>query len=109
MLYLHQDSIISELKEHGTKDKFLHQIILYGSFTRNEHGPDSDIDILIITENIPESEKIFSKFRDDVYFKTSVSISLQYITPSNYINSKDPFIKQITKEGQIIWSINRIT
>ncbi|MFX1294896.1 MAG: nucleotidyltransferase domain-containing protein [Promethearchaeota archaeon] len=107
MLYLYQNSIISNLKSYGQKDKNLHQIIIYGSYARNEHGPESDIDVLIITDNIPESEKYFSKFRSNTYIETSVMISFFYLTPYQYTNGKEPFVNQIKKEGKIIWSINK--
>ena len=107
MLYLYQDSIISNLKNFGKKDKNLYQIIIYGSYARDEHRPDSDIDVLIITKNIPESEKYFSKFRSDTYIKTSIMISFFYLTPDQYTNGKEPLINQIKKEGKIIWSVSK--
>jgi len=107
MLYLYQDLIIQNLKRHAKEDKNLHQIIIYGSFARNEHRPESDIDILIITDDILESERIFSKFRNNIYLETSVIMSFQYLRPLEYANRKDPFMNQIKKEGKIIWSINK--
>lgn len=109
MLYLYQDLIISNLMKYGNNDKNLQDIVIYGSFVRNEHGPDSDLDILIITNNISESEIIFSKFRKDIYTKTSIPISFYYISPIDYLRRRDPFISQIKKEGQILWSVSKIT
>jgi len=107
MLYLYEDSIISDLTKYAIKDKSLQQIILFGSFVRNEHQPDSDIDVLIVTNNISETNQLFSKYRDTVYINTSVVISFHYITPLAYANTKDPFLNQIKKEGKIIWSTNK--
>jgi len=108
MLYLHQNSIISELRKCTNKDKNVQMIIIYGSYARKEHQPDSDLDILIVTGNITRSEQIFSRFREKIYLETSVPISFYYIGPHDFSNSKNHFINLIKKKGEIIWSANKI-
>lgn len=107
MLYLYQDSIISELRKNVEKDINVQAIIIYGSYARREHQPDSDLDILIVTSNIIKSEQIFSRIREKIYLKTTVPITFYYITPDQYSDNKDPFINMIKKEGEIIWSVNK--
>ena len=103
MLYLYHDSIIANLKRVAKSDKYLRQIIIFGSVARDEHTPSSDLDILVVSDNPLESEKLFSKFRNDIYNETTVLTSFHYITPFQYSNSKDPFIKRIQREGKKIW------
>ncbi len=107
MLYLYEGSILADLKSYGSKDQNLHQIIIYGSYARDEHRPDSDVDVLIISNNISESEKLFSKFREETYIKTSIMITFFYLTPEQYAERKEPLINQIKKEGKVIWSIDK--
>jgi len=107
MLYLYQDSIILELRKCANKDKNIQAIIVYGSYARKEHQPDSDLDILIVTSNITKSEQIFSRIKEKIYSETSVPISFCYIAPDKYSNSKNPFINLIKKEGEIIWSAKK--
>jgi predicted nucleotidyltransferase len=109
MLYLYQDSIILELRKCANKDTNVQTIIIYGSYARKEHQPDSDLDILIVTSNITKSKQIFTKIREKIYLETSVPLSFSYTSPNEYYNSKDPFINMIKKEGEIIWSANKTT
>ncbi len=109
MLYLYQDSIILELRKCTNKDKNIQAIIIYGSYARKEHQPDSDLDILIVTSNITKSEQIFSRIKEKIYSETSVPTSFCYIAPDEYSNSKNPFINLIKKEGECIWSANKTT
>ena len=104
MLYLYEDYIISKLINYGKKDENLHQIMIYGSYARNEHRPESDIDFLIVTDNISESEKIFSEFRNEIFIETSVMTSFYYVTPVEFSYSKELLLKRIQREGKIIWS-----
>ncbi len=103
MLYLYEEKIISNLKKYAQMDPNLKNLIVFGSYARREHRPDSDIDVLVISTSIKKSEEIFSKLRDETYINTTVLLSFHYITPDEYESTKDPFYTTIKQEGEIIW------
>ena len=81
----------------------IEKIILFGSVARGEDSEDSDIDILIITNDK-------SKIADEVYFKVGEIIlelgeylSVKIMRKDNYEKVKDSYIlSTIEKEGILI-------
>jgi len=100
-------AILSEVKEEVLKlygDK-LEQLILYGSYARNEQEPESDIDIMILVD---EDEAALRKYRDKIVdimtnlsLKYDTFISLTKETVSRYNEYLDilPYFKNVYNEG----------
>lgn len=83
-------------------------IVLYGSYARCEETSDSDIDIMIIVDMLPQELK---KFRDaivdievdlnlkyDVVLSITVENTLQFNKYSSFL----PYFKNILNEGVLI-------
>ncbi|MHA1753906.1 MAG: nucleotidyltransferase domain-containing protein [Candidatus Odinarchaeia archaeon] len=103
MLYLYEAYILSDIKKiiKDNKDK-INLALLYGSITKGNHKPDSDIDLVVVAD-----EKEINNLRDKfaiIYLKYSVPISVIFYTPAqfNFIKTH-PFIRRILKEGRILW------
>jgi predicted nucleotidyltransferase len=100
-------AILSEVKEEVLKlygDK-LEQLILYGSYARNEQERESDIDIMILVD---EDEAALRKYRDQIVdimtnlsLKYDTFISLTKETVSRYNEYLDvlPYFKNVYNEG----------
>jgi len=75
------------------------EIYLFGSFLGSEFGPNSDIDILVISPNTPEKSyersKIIAKLKDLIGFYNPFEIHL--ITPQEYKEWYSHFIKEKRK------------
>jgi predicted nucleotidyltransferase len=94
------------LKLFGGK---LRQLILYGSYARNEQDPESDIDIMILVD---ENEEILRKYRRKVVdimtelsLKYDKLISLTREPYSRYYEYLDvlPYFRNIYDEGVEIY------
>ena len=104
MLLLYKDKILKEISEKFPKtDNNLVEIMLFGSVARDDFGPLSDVDLLLITGNKQTTRKLFSRFREKIYAETGVVIPAIYITPKEFENAIDPLYKTIRKEGKILW------
>lgn len=81
----------------------IEQIILFGSVARGEDNEDSDIDILIISD---ESEKIEPKISDEVFkviLNNKEFISAHVMSKNKLEKIKDfSLIKNIDDEGIIL-------
>ncbi|MCP5050759.1 MAG: nucleotidyltransferase domain-containing protein [bacterium] len=100
-------TLLSEVKVEVLKlfgDK-LEQLILYGSYARNEQDPESDVDIMIL---VNESEDRLREYSDgivdimtDLSLKYDTLISLTDETHSRYNEYLDvlPFFRNIYDEG----------
>ena len=85
------------------QSEYIIQIILYGSVARGDDKPESDIDILIITNDY---EKIESKVYDETYniiIEDDEVISPQFISQEQYNEIKNfSYISNVIKDGEII-------
>jgi len=104
-------AILLEVKEEALKlfgDK-LRELILYGSYARDEQDPESDIDIMILVD---EEEVTLRKYRNkivdimtDLSLKYDTFISITKTTYSRYNEYLDvlPYYQNIYKEGVEIY------
>ena len=72
------------------------KVIIFGSIIRNEYTPDSDIDILIISKNLPEDIEKRAEIRTGIK-STLDSFSpfqIHLATPEKFENWYKNFIKE---------------
>lgn len=90
--YVSLKKIKDVVREVAPKYPFIHGIILFGSYARNEAYPDSDIDLLLIDD--PVGFKIGSFY---IELKNKL---IKEIDITSYRQVKDPeFLKRILLEG----------
>ncbi|MDY0082754.1 MAG: nucleotidyltransferase domain-containing protein [Ignavibacteriaceae bacterium] len=85
--------------------KNLIDIVLYGSYAKQEYNKDSDIDLLIILDKIESVGKEIDKIVDatyDISLEYNTLISAIPITYEDYKNVKSPLLINVRKEGIII-------
>ena len=86
------------------------QIILYGSYARGDFRPDSDIDIMILTDlTDDEMYNYFVKISDRAYdieeanhFDISISPVIKNIDKFNYWLEALPFYMNVQREGVVL-------
>ena len=92
-----------------TKNVFedkLSSVILYGSYARGDFDSESDIDIMIIADILPEEiNQYTSKMRDRIYqfeLEADCVISLCVVSKSVFERFKNivPFYQNVLKEGE---------
>jgi len=90
--YISLKKIKDVVREVAPKYPFIHGVILFGSYARNEAYPDSDIDLLLIDD--PVGFKIGSFY---IELKNKL---IKEIDITSYRQVKDPeFLKRILLEG----------
>ena len=100
-------AILFDVKEKviGLFGDKLRQLVLYGSYARDEQDPESDIDIMILVD---ENEDKLQEYRPgiveimtDLSLKYDTLISLSRKTYSHYIEYLDilPYYQNIYNEG----------
>jgi len=82
MLLLLKDEVLKYIvRKLPARDKNVKAIILFGSVARGDFRPDSDVDLLILTDNPKETRKIFSELRVE-FLEKGIVVSALYITPA---------------------------
>jgi len=75
------------------------EIFLFGSFLRDDFGPNSDVDILVISKNAPENSygkaKLVAKLKERIGFVNPFEFHI--VTPRIYNEWYSFFIKEKKK------------
>lgn len=82
--------------------KRLKNIILYGSWARNEATEDSDIDLLVILEGHIKPGKEIDRMIDvitDINLKYKVLLSVYPVSERDYFTLKSPLLMNARREG----------
>jgi predicted nucleotidyltransferase len=100
-------TIIYKLKEVVSRHfgKRLQQVILYGSYARGNFNENSDIDLLIVLEEIKsEIQEIetLAELKTDIQLESDIYISTNPVSFDKFQNSEFQFYKNIRKEGIIL-------
>ena len=104
-------NILTDVKNEIRKifgDKLRH-LILFGSYARNEHATDSDIDIMILVEESEERLRRYKYIVADIMGELSLKheklISLIEIPYNRYARYLDvlPFYRNVYDEGVEIY------
>ena len=91
--------IAKEFAETIKSDK-IKQIILFGSVARGDDTPDSDIDILIVSDNKKEIEPLINDTAFQIILEKQGVISPHIASESKLDQIKDySFMKNIRRDG----------
>ncbi len=90
--------VVNELKKAGVK-----RIILFGSLAKDDIGPASDIDLIVVQE----TKKRFMDRLLELYevINPRYALDLLVYTPSEYDEMKENsiFMKRIMNEGELLY------
>jgi predicted nucleotidyltransferase len=99
-------AVIEEFKVEVEKlyGKTLKNIILYGSWARNEATEDSDIDLLVVLEGDILPGKEIDRMIDiitDINLKYNVLMAVCPVSERDYSNVRSPLLMNVRREGVI--------
>lgn len=97
------EEVVIEIKKRLSRNKFIFAVILYGSVARGDYSlRHSDIDILVILENIKAKDKV-DKIINDIAIKHRVKIHSEYQNVD--IKHEDQtLLCKMFEEGRILFS-----
>jgi uncharacterized protein len=83
----------------------LQAVILYGSQARGDSHADSDIDVLVVLDQVTNPYSEIDKTGDFIAhlcLENDIVISRHFISAEKFASGKNPFLSNIKKEGVII-------
>ncbi|MGD1907948.1 MAG: nucleotidyltransferase domain-containing protein [Leptolyngbyaceae cyanobacterium] len=98
------ESVLATLKQHlllQYRDR-LNQVVLFGSYARQEATADSDVDILIVLDDpVDPSAEIrqTSEFIAELCLEHDLLISRFFLPKSRYETENSPLMRNIRQEG----------
>lgn len=83
------------------------QIVLYGSYARGEAGPESDVDVLILTAGpVREIDRIAGEVASDVWLERGDRVEPMVHSWAEAVVVESPFIRRVLREG---WEVYRMS
>lgn len=98
------DHVIKEFKAALEKlyGQRLKDVILYGSWARNEATEDSDVDLLVVLEGEVKPGKEIDRMIDiitDINLKHNVLLSVCPVSDRDHESLKSPLLMNVRREG----------
>jgi len=87
------DSLLKKIRNKSQK------IILYGSTSRGENTKDSDIDLFVVTNSLPEVEKVVKDSSKGKVIQLIVRTPLKYVE----MEKTDPIFYIEIERGIVLW------
>ena len=87
-------------------DLVFEEIILFGSCAKSRSRFGSDIDLMILVNEMPPKKKIFDLKNilcDEIEMKSGIEVDLKVATVTNFNSDKSFFYNVIKKDGIILW------
>lgn len=99
--------ILSQVKQIAQKQfgEKLKSVRLYGSYARNEEREDSDIDILIVLDEITAYWKEYDKVSFQIHqigFEYDRFISINLIEEKKHNSAETKFIRNVQKDSILL-------
>lgn len=97
------NDIISQIREKYKPER----IILFGSAVRGEFDRDSDLDLLIIKDDVPDCGLERRWQVRKLVKKEGIPVDFLVVKSDEYekrLKLEDPFLKTIISEGKIVYS-----
>jgi predicted nucleotidyltransferase len=100
-------NILEEVKDALQKlyKDNLVEIILYGSYARNDFNENSDVDLLVVLNKLNSAGKEIDNIVDAIYdinLKYNTLISVVPISNDDYRSINSPLLLNVRKEGVLI-------
>lgn len=80
----------------------LSEVVLFGSYARQQATPDSDVDVLVVLEGMVDSGTEIertSEFIAQLCLEHDLVISRFFLPKSRYQTENSPLLRNIRKEG----------
>jgi predicted nucleotidyltransferase len=94
------DEFIEEVKRKCSPE--IAEILVYGSYARQEAEEESDVDLLVVVKEVSQKKRIekeTAKIANELSLKHDLVISVVVVDKKYYLNSFEPLLVNIRREG----------
>lgn len=80
----------------------LRGMYLFGSYSRNEAGPESDVDVLVVLDDFTrygEEVDATAQIVGDLSLEHTISINIVFVRQADWQKNETPFLKNVHEEA----------
>ncbi len=93
---------VKKIKESSLEG--VRQIVLYGSCAREDAKYRSDVDILVVLEDISHNNlEPMRDLKTNIWHQGLADIDLHFMSEEEFKNGHSTFVRAIRKDGKVLW------
>ncbi len=107
MIALKLDEVLRRLREELPKVPGAKLILVFGSVARGSYRPDSDVDVMLVAENVREARKMAREISSNIFADTGVPVTVIVVSPEDYSEERISLIRRARREGFLLWKAEK--
>ncbi|GEM_PF-2083422 len=84
MIALKLDEVLRRLREELSSIPGARLILIFGSVARGSYRPDSDVDVMLVAENVSEARTMAREISSNIFADTGVPVTVIVVSPEDY-------------------------
>ena len=103
MLAIKLDEVLSRLRDELSRIPGVRFAIVFGSIARGDYRPDSDVDVLLVVNDLEDARDMARKISSNVFAETGVPVTVIVVSLDDYLSERTSLIRKAKREGFFLW------
>ncbi len=103
MIALKLDEVLRRLREELSSIPGAKLILIFGSVARGSYRPDSDVDVMLVADNVSEARTMAREISSNIFADTGVPVTVIVVSPEDYSKGSISLIRRAREEGFLLW------
>jgi len=103
MLALRLEDVLKRLRDELSKVPGARALIVFGSVARGDYRPDSDVDLLLVVEDVRRARAQAKRISSRVFSETGVPVTVIVASLDDYASDRTALIRRAKREGKVLW------
>ncbi len=103
MIALKLDEVLRRLRNELSKVPGAKLIVVFGSVARGDYRPDSDVDVMLVADDVGKARRAAREVSSDIFADTGVPVTVIVVSPEEYLEESFSLVRRAKKEGFLLW------
>lgn len=103
MTLIHLSKVIELVKGRLKGEREVRLAFLFGSYSRGDFDEESDVDILVVSDDVRKTRKKLNELSWEIQMDYGVAVSFLVIPWDRWSKKLTPLREIVEEEGKLIW------
>ncbi len=100
MIALKLDEVLRRLRNELSKVPGARLIMVFGSVARGDYRPDSDVDVMLVADDVGKARRAAREVSSTIFADTGVPVTVIVVSPEEYLGGKYLPYKENSRFGR---------